>query len=503
MASPTQQTVSPTDSDGTSRLKGKLGVMSIVFMVVAAAAPLTIFVSTPLNMLTSNGAGIALSYLVAPTLLLIFAAGFAAMTTYIPKAGGFYSYVTAAFGRRIGTGAGFVAMLGYFIGQNFVYALMGQSIGAAIDQFSGGAAAFNLPWWGWAFIIWVAAGIVGYLNIDFSARVLSVVLILEVLIIVVINLFILGKGGGPEGISLTSIFGADVIFSGPIGLSLLLGLSVGLGFEATAVFRDEAREPEKTIPRAIYVTLISAAIFYGTAVWAFVQAFGVHGLMDAVAADPFGIVYAVAADWVHPIFSDIVLIVAITSMFACVLAYHNIAARYLHSLGHSVLPARLASVHPKHKSPHVASVVTSLVGLVLLIIWTFSGVSPDLFVAWEIAVATLSIITVLVLTSVAILVFFRRNPQLDRRPWQTMIAPALAFLVLGGILLVALLNFGALTASEAPGLNFTLMALPFVAIIAGVIIASIAKKRDPERYEGHHTSLMETVSASRESIDSE
>lgn len=493
-ANPKAEAVGSPTGPVAERLHGRLGVMSIVFMVVAAAAPLTIFVSTPLNMLASNGPGIAISYFVSPMLLLIFAVGFAAMTKYVPKAGAFYSYVTAGMGRPLGVGAGFVAVGGYLIFQHFVFSLMGQSIEMGLTSLTG-EGGFNLPWWAWALIMWAITAVLGYVNIDFSAKVLSVILILEVLAVLVIDIAILAQGGGPEGVSVTSIFSADVVFSGPVGMSLLLGLSVGFGFEATAIFRDEARDPERTIPRAIFVSIISAAVFYSFATWAFVQAYGVDGVMPAIEEDPFGIVYATAAQWVGPIFMDIVTVLAITSMFACVLSYHNIAARYFHSLGHSVLPERLSAVHPRHRSPYVASMVTSAIGLVLILAWLLSGISPDVYVPWEIAVGTLSIIVVLVITSLAIFIFFRKNATLDRNVWKTAIAPILAFLILGSIMVFAMANFSQLTASEAPGLNVVLMLVPFLLLVVGVGVAFLAKARDPERYEGHHTELMSTVDA--------
>ena len=59
-----------------SGLKGSLGPISIVFMVVAAAAPLTVVGGgTPVGIMLGNGAGFPLNYVVTGVILLLFSVG--------------------------------------------------------------------------------------------------------------------------------------------------------------------------------------------------------------------------------------------------------------------------------------------------------------------------------------------------------------------------------------------------------------------------------------------
>lgn len=486
-------TTEPAQHAGSSsRLSGRLGPMSIVFMVVAAAAPLTIFISTPINMLNGNQAGTAFSYIVGPLIMLVFGAGFAAMSIHVQKAGAFYSYITAAMGRPVGVGSGFLAMLGYAMFQSFVYMLLGFSMEGLLVSFIGTGL---LPWWGWTIVAMVGVALLGYMNIDMSAKVLAVALVLEVIVVLVIDFAILIQGGGPEGIQIAPFFSPETIAMGSLPLGILFGISVGLGFEATAIFRDEARDPAKTIPRAIYISIIAAALFYGFAIWAWMQAFGVNGVMDAVAGDPVNIMYTTAAEWVGPIFMQVMSVLAVTSMFACVLSYHNIMTRYLHSLGHSVLPQRLTWVHKRHNSPYVASVVASVIALVLLVLVLVSGVDPFVVFGWQIAVGTLSPLVLFTLTSVAIFVFFRKNRNLPVSRWSSTIAPILSFFLLGSIALIALLNFSVLSAAD-PAINVALQLTPVVVFAIGIVVAVIARKVSPERYAGlkdHGTASVRVV----------
>ncbi|WP_020501687.1 APC family permease [Sciscionella marina] len=462
----------------STRLTGRLGVTSIVFMVVAAAAPLTIFVTTPVNMLNGNGPGIAVSYVLGPLILLLFGVGFAAMSVHVKKSGAFYAYITAAIGRPVGVGAGFLAMLGYFIVQAGVYILLGFAMHSLLASFTG---AEILPWWGWTIAAMLAVGFLGYFHVELGAKVLSVALVLEVLTILVLDTTILAKGGGPEGVQLAPFLSGGAVLWGSLPLGILFGVSVGMGFEATALFRDEARDPNRTIPRAIYTVIIAALVFYGFAVWAWMQAYGANGVMDAVAGDPDNITYMTAARFVGPAFEQVMNALAVTSMFAAVLAYHNMVTRYLHSMGHSILPRRLSWVHAKHGSPFISSFLALGIAAVLFALILASGIDPLAVFGWCIAVGTLSPLILFMFTSVAIIIFFRRNPALPVGVWKSVIAPALAFALFGSLAVVALLNFSTLSAANA-GLSLILQLLPVVVFGGGVVVALIVKRLAPQRY---------------------
>lgn len=77
------------------RLTGHLGTAGVVFMVIAAAAPLTVIGGNmPLAMGLGNGAGAPVGFIIAATVLLLFSIGFVTMTPHVREAGAFFSYVT-------------------------------------------------------------------------------------------------------------------------------------------------------------------------------------------------------------------------------------------------------------------------------------------------------------------------------------------------------------------------------------------------------------------------
>src|SRR5437762_616695 len=58
----------------------------------------------------------------------------------------------------------------------------------------------------------------------------------------------------------------------------------------------------------------------------------------------------------------------ITGSFACGMAFHNTAARYMYSLGRErILPNQLGRTHPTHRSPYIASITQSVIAALIVI----------------------------------------------------------------------------------------------------------------------------------------
>ncbi|MFD1210481.1 APC family permease [Arthrobacter sp. GCM10027362] len=460
------------------RLTGNLGTASIVFMVVAVAAPLTVVAGASINLLISNGPGITFAYAVGTLIMCLFITGFCAMTPHVKNPGAFYSYVGEGIGPRAGAGAAFVAMLTYFCVQVGVYAYMGFMLGDLVQKWTGGAAP-EIPWWAY-----VAAGIVvtayfSYRNIDLSAKVLAFALITEAALVLIINVAVVLQGGGPEGLSATSWLAPEVIFTPALGLAVMFGIGVFMGIESTAIFRDEARNPERTIPRATYIAVIGTGIFYVLALWSLLQAWGVNGLVPAAEQNPGDLYLATAAAFLGKVFSEIVQVFLIISMFACVLSLQNVTSRYMHSLANAgLLPGKLGIVHEKHRSPSFASLVSTGVVTAALLVWVLLGMDPVLQVfPWHIAVGTISVMALFVITSIAVIRYFRRT-KADTRPWQTLVAPALAVAVIGLVLVLTYANFGILT-GEVPAItSIALQVLPVVAFLIGVALDRRRRSRN-------------------------
>ncbi|MGO7983489.1 amino acid permease, partial [Rhizobium johnstonii] len=99
--------------------------------------------------------------------------------------------------------------------------------------------------------------------------------------------------GGAEGITFGSFDPANMF--NPAMFSILgVGFAAFMGFESTALYREEARDPDKTIPRATYISVIFMAVFYGFIVWAIIIGLGETNAVAAAGENPAGLVFAQA-----------------------------------------------------------------------------------------------------------------------------------------------------------------------------------------------------------------
>lgn len=462
-----------TPTAGERRLHGRLGPVGIVFMVVAAAAPLTVIGGNmPLAMGLGNGAGAPVGFLIAALVLLVFSIGFVAMTPYVPEAGAFFSYVTQGLGARPGTGIAAVALIAYTAIQVGIYGYIGWAIGDTVTFYGGP----DLPWPLYSFATLAIVAVLGYRHIELSAKVLGVALVLEIGIVVLLDLVIM-TDPGPAGLTLAS-FDPSVVTSGPLGIAVLFALTGFIGFEATAVFRDEARDPERTIPRATYAAVLIIGGFYALTAWAFVVATGPDQVTEVAQRTLDGegnMLLDTTGDMLGRIGRDVVNVLLLTSLFACVLSFHNVIARYQFALaGKGLLPVRLAGVHDRHHSPAFSSVVQTVTAAVIVGLLAALGVDPLVGVFGSMAgVATVGMVLLMLTTSVAVLVYFARHREhAGGRLWQTRIAPALACVGLLGSLYLVLANFTLVTGGSA-ALSTVLAAIPFV----GFALGSLARPR--------------------------
>ena len=251
----------------TALRRDTLGVASIVFLVLAAVAPLTgVVVVASLAIALGNGGGAPASFLIVAVILLLFAVGYAQMSKQLVNAGGFYAFVLKGLGRTGGLIAGLIATLGYNF---FVVGTIGTS-GFFMQAIIGQLTGVDIHWYVWGLLSIVVCFIMARTGVDFSSKVLGVALVLEVGILVIFDVAVLVQTGYD-----ISAFSPEAIFSGSLPIGLLLAATGYLGFEATALFSEEAKNPLKTVPRATYTAIVAIGVILGVTTWAVVSAIGV------------------------------------------------------------------------------------------------------------------------------------------------------------------------------------------------------------------------------------
>ena len=475
-----QTTLATDTGPHPQRLKGNMGTTDVVFTVLAFNAPLSVVVGfVPVIIGFGNQLGAPVTFLAAGALILLFAVGFTTMSRHLPNPGAFYAYITAGLGREVGLGGAFLALYSYIFILIGGYAFGGIAVNSLVHEVLGGP---DIPWWAWVLVLQGIAGTLGYFKIDLSAKILTALMCGELIIVAIWDAVIL-VNGGPEGHPATS-FTTGSIFSGSVGLAILFGVTCFSGFEATAIFREEVRDPEKTIPRATYIAIVAMAGMYALATYVLITGYGPSMVVDATSADPTGSVTASFRAYLGTVAVDAVTLLLCTSIFAANLATHNVTARYLYSLSvDGVFTRHLGAVHRKHGSPHRASMITSAISVIFLVGLALANLPATTLYATLVGIGGYALIMLLLLTSIAVIPYFMRHrPEGVRmHPWKMLIAPTLATLGLTAALYLATDNVTALTGQTAT-VSYTVLALAYVAFVVGVVTAAVLRRRRPQVY---------------------
>lgn len=462
---------STTRTGGTLK-RNAVGVPGIVFFVVAAAAPLAAALGASPVAFMSLGVGAPGAYVIAGTVLILFAIGYAAMSRFVTSSAGFAAYLEMGFGRVAGFAGAALALLAYTCMLMALYGVLGFFTSAIIADLTG----LELDWKIWALIAWAGVAVLGYLEINLSAKVLGVLMIGEVLILLIFDAAVLGQGGA-TGINFQA-FQPSNVFTDGLGVALLFAASCFVGFEATAIYGEEAKDPKRTVPRATYAAVALIAVFYALSTWAIGLAHGGGTVQQAAAADPGNLVFAVNTQYVGQWSTVVMNVLLVTSSFAVLVAFHNTLSRYVFALGRSgVLPQALGRTHPRWQSPHKASMVITVVTIIVVGAFMLAGADPyaQLY-AWLIGLGTLGILVMQAATSIAVLAFFLRKKRTEFRLWSGGIAPVLGGIGLAGAAYLAIQNWNLLTGATS-GFPILLPWLIVLAIIVGVLWAAGAKGR--------------------------
>jgi amino acid transporter len=469
------------DNAGSSvgLVKNRVGKWGIVFFVLAAAAPLTVITGSLPAALLFGGNGFPGAVIAAGLVLILFAAGFTAMSQHINNTGAFYAYVTRGVGRPAGIGVAFVTLVSYVLLSLSFYGLIGFFGNIAVSMVFG----VDLPWYFYSLVALGAIVVLSYRKVDVGAKVLGVLLAAEVAIILIVSLVAL-INGGPEAASLEPFSLNAALLAPGAGILLVFAFGAFIGFEGTAVYSEEAIEPAKTIPRATYIAIIFLAVFYALAAYAFIYAFGFDGTQTFLQTEdfttfPFAVASTVVGGWA----ANVMLILIVTSFFACLLAFHNASSRYIFSLGREgLLPQFFGVTREKSGAPLRASYVLIGIALVVILLAIVTGTDPYTGVAIPTyAAGVAGIVFAQGLAGLAVLGFFRK----DRRGhsiWRVVVFPALGTVGLISAWVIILFNFDVLTAL-GPALNALLILPTPVLFVGGLIYAAVLKRRNPERYQ--------------------
>ncbi len=501
----------PTGSAGSTvqRLRqNAVGLPGVLFMAVATAAPIAAMVANvPIAIGFGIGAHAPAGYMVATIVLGLFALGYSAMAKHITATGAFYGFISHGLGRVLGMSAGALTTMAYIVFEAALaglFAYFGQ--GFVSTHFG-----IDIPWIFLALAMLAVNAVLTYFDVTLTAKVLGVFLITEIGILLLVAAGILVNGGGPQGWSLQSLNplnafhdlnqvvadpinpGAIAVATGTAGIGLFFAFWSWVGFESTAMYGEESRNPKKIIPVAIMVAVLGIGVFYVFISWIAIVGTGPENAVslaqnaDTSAEIFFGPAREHLGAWSVFVFEFLLM----TGSFACGMAFHNCASRYLYAIGReNLVPgfgATLGATHAKHGSPHIASFVQTGIATVIVLWFFFTDRDPytSLFALLGL-LGTSAILIVQSMAAFAAVAYFhvhRKHPE-SANWFRTLIAPLLGGLGMVYVTYLLFTNSSFLAGAGATDIVFTLSPWVVAATgFGGLTFALVCKYLAPHRYE--------------------
>lgn len=193
------------------------------------------------------------------------------------------------------------------------------------------------------------ASYIAYRDVRLSAEVMLWIEAVSVSLILIVLAVLVFRFGFQLDFDQFRLKGAPLSNLGP---ALVLSIFSFVGFESATTLGGEAREPLRTIPRAVMQCALLSGVFFMLCSYSEVLGFRGEPAQLSVSASPLHLLAAKAG--VSPL-GVAIDCGAFVSMFACVLACTTAAARVLMRMAHTgLLPATLARTNPRHRTPGVA-----------------------------------------------------------------------------------------------------------------------------------------------------
>jgi amino acid transporter len=448
-----------TQANEVGLRRNAVGPVGAVVMSAAIMGPAVSTFFNPQFSTPFSGAATPFVYVVCVIAMLLGASGIIEMARELPSAGAFYTYVARGLGPRSGFVTGGLMFVAYALLAPAEVGLIGSYLQTTLATEFG----VRVPWWLIGMVPAAATVALAYRGIAASLKTALVLFGSEVLVILVMSLIIVARGGD-SGLSLHPLSPA----ASPHGTA---GLATGfvfaalsfVGFEAATTIGEEVERPRRTVPLAILWSVIGVGALYVFCIWAEVIGLGDKATNALTGAStPWNDLAARYASWMKwP-----VIVASVSSMFAVMVNSANGIVRILNTMGREqLLPRMLAYIHPGHRTPTRAVLVVGAFSVVVALgLGAFAGGLGDPVAGSNVYgylgfLLTLGILPVYVLTNLAAINYFRRAGRLR-------LVRHVALPGIGAALMVVLLVEQILQQTDPPYTWFPWLIIGWVALLA-------------------------------------
>lgn len=253
------------------------------------------------------------------------------------------------------------------------------------------------------------------------------------------------------------------------------------------MYGEESRDPKRVIPKATLISVVGVGLFYIYVSWMTIAGNGLAGSVELSAStNPLDLFFAPTRTFIGAWAVDAFQWLLLTGSFACGMAFHQCAARYLYAIGREgFLHPGLGRTHARHGSPYISSMVQTAIATGLVALFWLTGQDPYVHLYTLLAIlGTMAILIVQTLCSFAVIGYFRKNHPEDRHWFRTFTAPLLGGIAMAAVVVLLLVNMRTAAGLAADSVFFTLIPwIVGVVFFGGLGLGLWLKFKSPERYE--------------------
>jgi amino acid transporter len=449
---------------GVPRLeRGALKLVDIATSTMANIAPAMSFFFSSALIASTAGVGSPLTIIVAAIAIALLGNTLGEFSRSIPSTGSFITFIGKTFGPIMAVTTTIVISIGYIVAMASVIDISGGWTQIILQKYVG----INVPW---QLLTLLFVAIVFFLmvrGIHLSTQWAGYFFFLEMLVLVLVSVVTLVTHA--SHLSLAPFNPAN-ISGGLAGLGLGFPVAVYLfiGWENSAALAEETDNPRRNVPKAIYLSILFMALSYLLFMYATVVAFNYNVNALSAAAVPF----VTAAQKISGILAFLAYIAGFTSTMSAMIAGSNSQSRLIFNAAREgLLPATLAKLHSRRRTPWVSFLV--FVGIGLAIVYIFGwNVDPVTFFGDIATLGTILVSVTYLVSNIALPVYYRKY-QPEQFSWlRHLLLPVLGILAIGFPL------WGLVQPGQPAPFNY----FPWISlaiIVLALIYATILSRRDP------------------------
>ena len=465
-------------SDSGDHLKsGQLGIPGVTASTVANIGPGIDFYFGFGVIAATAGVAAPLTILAATVAVALLAFTVAEFTRAEPSSGSFITYVETGLGARAGVATAVLVVVGYTVAIAAVFTLSGGLVAMTLAQFT----TWHPAWGPFTLVLTLGAIWLTTRGVKLSTGAVGVAVLVQVMIMLAVCLLVLvDQRAVLSGIP----FSWAHLTGGLAGLSagFPLALFMFIGWENGPALAEEARNPRRTIPAALYISVAVAAALL--VLFAYATVTGFH--YDVSSIGRSSVPFLTVADHYLGRLGILAWIAGIVSALATLIAGADAQSRMLFDAGRTgLLPARLGQVHPRSGTPVNALRLMTVAGLGIIGVWWLSrlitgdtgSMNPVGLYAECSTMATIVILFVYFLTMLALPFFMWHRHRDSFSPLRHVAIPAV-----GSITLIV--PFAELC---QPGQPAPYSAFPYLALVlaaAAAVAGWLVVRRHPRAGAG-------------------